>query len=217
MKETLERIWKRFRKLAILLILLPLLTAGAAYLFQKEGPASYTASADIQLARFGKEVVELDFTDFSDAEYAKIYMTSDDFIKNIKTENKDIDPEELKANISFVIKAAKVLSISYTGDTPEETEKTLKLVIDQYINESIDKKDDLAKILEKAKSQASDSDKTASDYDLIISGLREVTVLKDVQLDQVEESTKNNVAFGFLIGLILSFMILLLPEVFIKE
>jgi teichuronic acid biosynthesis protein TuaF len=214
MKETLNRIWKRFKTLSILLILLPFLAAGAAYLFQKEGPASYTSNAEIQLANLDKESSQLKFTD---PEYAKTYMTSDQFLEKIEQENQDFDAAEAKSKINFVIKPAKVLGISYTGTTSDKTEKTLKVIIDQYINESKKIKEEIAEKYENAKTETSpESDKTASEYDIIILGLEEATVLKEVQLDQAQESTKNTAVFGFLIGLILSFIFLLLPEIFRK-
>jgi teichuronic acid biosynthesis protein TuaF len=217
MKETLERIWKRFRKLAILLILLPFLTAGAAYLFQKEGPTSYTANAEIQLAKLGKDTSDLEYTNYTDAEFAKAHITSDQFLDQIEEKNPNIKASEIKSKINFVIKPAKLLGISYTGDNPEETEETLNLIVDQYINESNETKNQIAQKYEDAKTEPGSDKKTASEYDIIIKGLSAAKDLKEVQLEQVEESTKNSVAFGFLIGLILSFMILLLPEVFIKE
>jgi teichuronic acid biosynthesis protein TuaF len=215
MKETLERIWKRFKKLAILLILLPLLTAGAAYLFQKEGPTSYTAKAEIQLANLSEIKTLLKYTD---TEHSKTYMKSNQFLKNLEDENPNIKASEVKSKINFVINPAKVLGLSYTGDNPEETEETLRLIVDQYISESKKEKNNLEKLYEEAKTKVSpESDKTTSDYEIMILDLSEAEILNEVQLDQVQESTKNSVAFGFLIGLILSFMILLLPEVFIKE
>jgi teichuronic acid biosynthesis protein TuaF len=212
MKETLNRIWKRFKKLSILLILIPFLAASAAYLFQKEGPSSYTSNAEIQLANLDKAPLR-----YTDAENAKTYITSDEFLEKIAEKSKEFDATEVKSKVSFVIKPAKVIDISYTDETPEEAEKILNLIVDQYINESKEKKDEIEKIYEKAKTEISpESDKTASEYDIIILGLEEATVLKEVKLNQVQESTKNTAVFGFLIGLILSFMILLLPEIFRK-
>jgi teichuronic acid biosynthesis protein TuaF len=210
MKETLERIWARFKKLSIFLILIPFLAAGAAYLFQKGGPDSYTADAEIQLANVDKQT---SLPDFTDTEYAKIYITNNNFLKNITEKISDID----KSKITFVIKPAKVINISYTGNEPEETEEALELIVDQYINDANEAISTINGTLEEAKTKVgSESEDTASDYELRILDLKEAQVLTEVQLDQVQENEKNTIVFGFLIGLILSFMILLLPEVFRK-
>ncbi|MBD7963158.1 hypothetical protein [Fictibacillus norfolkensis] len=216
MKETLNRIWIRFKKLSILLILIPFLAAGAAYLFQKEGPSSYTANADIQLAKLGKDVSELKYIDFTDAENAKVYLTKDVFLEDLEKKFPDINIQSVKSKLSFVIKPAKIMNINYTADSPEEAEETLKFIVNNYINESVKTTDELAEKLEESKSEDSQKEKTPSEYDIIIDGLEPVTEVVGVQLDQPQESTKNTAVFGFLIGLILSSMILLLPEVFRK-
>lgn len=209
MKETLDRIWRRFKKLFILLILLPFLTAGAAYFFQKTGPVSYTASAEIQLANFGN--ANKDYLMFTDAEHAKTYIAGD------LLENVAIDADKAKSKINFVIKPAKVLGISYTGDTSKETERTLKLIVNEYVNESKEKKDFIANNYNNDKSIAGpESGILPGEYDIMIKGLTPVNDVQKVQLDQPQESSKNTAIFGFLIGLILSSMILLLPEVFRK-
>jgi teichuronic acid biosynthesis protein TuaF len=214
MKETLNRIWMRFKKLFILIILIPFLAAGAAYLFQKEGPSSYTANAEIRLANLDQDLSPLEFTD---AEFAKTHITSNTFLNQLKEKHPDLDIETVKSKINFVIKPAKVLGISYTGNKPEETEETLKSVINLYIKESKIVKQINIDSYEKQKSQVGrESGETPAQFDLMILGLKEVKILNDVKLDQPQESTKNTAVFGFLIGLILSSMILLLPEVFRK-
>ncbi|MDR7073169.1 Wzz/FepE/Etk N-terminal domain-containing protein [Fictibacillus barbaricus] len=214
MKETLDRILARLKKWFILLILIPILAAGAAYLFQKEGPSSYTANAEIQLATFDKDSNQFDYTD---AEYAKTYITSDKFIEKLKKEDSNIDPGNIKSKVTFVIKPAKVLGLSYTGKNAKEAKKTLELVVNQYINDSKDAKEDIEKFYKNSKSEAGpQKPKTKSEYDIIIFGLHEAKVLKNVDIDTVQESAKTKTVFGFLIGLMISFMILLLPEVFRK-
>lgn len=208
MKETITRILGRLKKWFILLLLIPFLAAGAAYLFQKEGPASYTTNAEIRLATFNKDSLQVDYTD---PESAKVYITSDEFLNQL--ENKDID----KSKINFVIKPAKVLGISYTSDNGKDAESSLEQIVSRYVLESQKKKDEIKGILEKDISTlGSESEQTAGEIELVILGLKEVKVLKEVQLDQALENTQQSVVFGFLVGLILSLMILLLPEVFRK-
>ncbi|WNB92700.1 hypothetical protein [Bacillus sp. NEB1478] len=214
MKETFNSIINRLRKWFILLILIPFLAAGAAYMFQKKGPSSYTANAEIQLANFDKDSNQLDYTD---AEYAKTYITSDTFIEKLEKKDSSIDPGDIKSKVSFIIKPAKVLGLSYTGKNPKEAKETLELVVNQYIDDSKKAKEDITKFYEDSKSQAGpQKPKTKSEYDLIIFGLHEAKEIKQVNIETVQESAKNKTVFGFLIGLIISFMILLLPEVFRK-
>ncbi|MBY6037079.1 hypothetical protein KUV80_10450 [Fictibacillus nanhaiensis] len=217
MKETIHRILKRLKKWFLLLILIPFLTAGTAYLFQKQGPTSYTAKAEIQLASFNFKDIDVKVPEFTDAEYAKIYFTND-ILKSLKERKPDLDINSVQSKLNFVIKPAKVLGISYTGDEPKETENTLKLVVNEYLSNSENKRSVIEAILKEGKSLATpESEITASEYELMILDIKNgVRELKEVQLEQDQESSRNTAVFGFLIGLILSSMILLLPEIFRK-
>lgn len=217
MKDTLDRIWKRFKKLFILLILIPFLTAGAAYLFQKNGPSTYTANAEIQLINFTTRDVSLPiFTNFTDVEYAKKYMISKTFLNKIEKRNPNFSAETVKSKVNFVIEPAKVIKISYTGNDPKEAKDNLNLIIKEYVNESKEARNDLIVEIEKLK-QLPEANMTPGDYNIYILGLKQAEVSsEEVQLEQPQENAKNTTVFGFLIGLILSSMILLLPEVFRK-
>ncbi|WHX40236.1 hypothetical protein QNH36_21745 [Mesobacillus sp. AQ2] len=222
MNKLLKRILHRAKKLAVLLLLIPLLTAGIGYIFAEKQPASYTAEAEIMLGNYEQDTR-------NNPAIMKKKLTSELFIKKLNENyDLDLDIEELKSRL-LVEETVSNKTLKLTFNDPDEkvAEQTLTKFVDGFIQDSDEwlknKKSRLETLIEEAENN--DSEVVPATKQEVLSKLydqyeelEDALVINDVTVSASHfVSPVQRAIFGLLIGLIISALVLLLPELFREE
>lgn len=222
MNELLKRILYRAKKLAVVLLLIPILTAGLGYVFAEKQPASYIAEAEIMLGNYGQDTR-------NNPSLMKKRLTSDLFIEKINENyNLDLDIKKLESGLSVEETVSnKTLKFSFIDQNKKVAEETLTKFVDGIMRESeewLERKktrlEDNIKDMEKDDSEMEPATKQKVLSDLYdeYEELEDTLVTKDVTVSPSNFiSPVQRAIFGLLIGIILSTLILIMPELFRKE
>ncbi|WP_144478074.1 hypothetical protein [Cytobacillus oceanisediminis] len=222
MNDLLKRIINRAKKLAILLLLIPILTAGAAYFMASQIPATYTAKAEIMLGNFEN-------TFRTNPNVMKKYVQSTKFLKKINEDyDLGLDVGQVKPRFSVNALASEgVIELSYRGTDHENSKDVLNKLVEGILNESTER-------IEEKKTEIETRMKTIEAIETQEEAVKRESDLHDLQVDydnlqnsfiteEVTVATNNGASpvqravLGFLIGIILSSLILLLPILFREE
>jgi teichuronic acid biosynthesis protein TuaF len=222
MKDMMKRIMNRAKKFAIFLLLIPILTAGAAYVLASQSPATYTAKAEIMLGNFEN-------TFRTNPNVMKKYVKSTEFINKINEDyGLGLDVGQVKSRFSVTALVAEgALELSYRGTDLQNSEENLNKLVDGILKESTER-------IEQKRKELETRMKTIEAIETEEDAVKRESELHDMQVDydnlqnsfvseEVTGGTSNVVSpiqraiLGFLIGFIISVFILLLPELFREE
>ncbi|WP_210367185.1 hypothetical protein [Bacillus sp. REN3] len=222
MNELLKRLRKRFKKLAILLLLIPILTAAAGYFFASQVPSTYTANSKIILGNFDKETL-------NDPIMMKARISSSEFLKRINKEyelDMDVDQVKSRLNVNAVV-PEKTLELSISGKNRDQVEQTLKQVTKGIMKEQTNRYNREVATIDNNIEDIINEDSESEDITKITriyernkdkTNLRNSMIAEDVSVSENSgPSPKQSVVLGLLVGLILSVFILGLPELFREE
>jgi teichuronic acid biosynthesis protein TuaF len=222
MNELLKRILYRARKLAVLLLLIPILAAGIGYVFAEKQPASYIAEAEIMLGSYEQDTR-------NNPALMKKKLTSELFIKKLnESYDLDLDIDELKSRLLVEETVTnKTLKLSFNDQDKKAAEQTLTKFVDGFMLESDEwlenKKKRLETLIEEAENNESEAE-PATKQEVLSKLYDQYEELEDaLVINDVTVSASNFVSpvqraiFGLLIGIILSTLLLLLPELFREE
>jgi teichuronic acid biosynthesis protein TuaF len=222
MNIIVRRLLKRARKLALLLLLLPLLTGAAAYVFAKKAPITYEATAEVMLGSFENAYL-------TNPVKMKNVIPSDSFLEEINDKyNTGFNIADVQSKLNIVpSNAENTLKFSYRDRNEAKAEETLSKIIDAFLEESNKKLNEKIQLtindiedLNRTSTQVESIDKITErhklnqqllDYELKTKILNGVNVGVANPISPVQRAV-----LGFLVGLILSIFILVLPELFIS-
>ncbi|MFT9599862.1 hypothetical protein [Mesobacillus sp.] len=222
MNDLLRRIMNRAKKLAVLLLLIPILTAGAAYFMAKQIPVTYIAKAEIMLGNFEN-------TFRTNPNVMKKYIRSSEFIKKINDDySLDLDVGQVKSRFTVnALVPEGVLELSYRGTGQEDSIEALDKLIDGILSESSErfeeKKTELETRMKKIEAEETQEEAIAKEAELHDLQEDYDNLQNSFVLEEVIVGTSNAVSpvqraiLGFLIGIIFSVFVLLLPELFRDE
>ncbi|QHE63365.1 hypothetical protein FHE72_22020 [Rossellomorea vietnamensis] len=225
LKQMAASIIHRFKKLFILLCIIPIVTAGIAYFMEMGKETTYTASTKIVLGNFENE-------NLSGVSSVKDYFHSEK-LKEIKSLEYPI--EEVKKGFRVEEVGRNMVEFKYTSDNKKKAEDIVQTITGYFLEESdtlfekkyenvknsVDRVKDLLKVYE-------DEDKFSTEF---VNGKEEAIEFYYEQKQTLVNLRKNKLAeplsisteydnplkkaiFGFLVGIMLSLFILLIPELF---
>jgi teichuronic acid biosynthesis protein TuaF len=229
MSELLKRILFRAKKLAVLLLVIPILAAGIGYVFAEKQPASYIAEAEIMLGSYEQDTR-------NNPALMKKKLTSELFIKKLNENyDLDLDIDELKSRLLVEETVSnKTLKLSFNDQDEKVAEQTLTKLVDGIMRDSEEWLNKRKTRLEKSIKRLEGNIENTESIEAEVEPATTEKVLSD-QYDQYEEledalvtndvtvSPSNFVSpvqraiFGLLIGIIISALVLLLPELFREE
>ncbi|MDU0070356.1 MULTISPECIES: teichuronic acid biosynthesis protein TuaF [Bacillus] len=224
MKHLMKRIAGRIKKYIVPIIALPLVLGLFGYFMPKgaAAPADYTASVTISTGNYGESL-------YNNAKEIPLLLKNDPFLKEVFPEMDEEELASIKEELVIDIRSDSLFNLSYTGPDKEETLNVLEKIKDAYMKE--DKKLFLKRdqVIEKnikaleGETVSADSkvDKQRFLYELETNRL-DLKAAEEIEpltaLDNVAGgmSPKKRAVLGVLIGLALSFFIVVVPEV-LKE
>ncbi|MDF2946813.1 MAG: hypothetical protein K0S51_1492 [Bacillales bacterium] len=213
----IQSIYKRFRKLFIVLLILPILGAVIGYFTSKSIKPIYTAKTTVITGNFDREKL-------SSLGYLKGSVSSGNFLNEAMRKN-DINEsgDVLKNQITILDISPISAQITYST-TNRDYQKIMNAIIDQYLEKSNEgynlRKELLSQQIKKIENSDYHPDQEADmqrlTYDLkdrIISLSGNETT--EISFGQIEISEKKRTILGFLIGTMVSLLILVIPEFFV--
>ncbi|WP_163099318.1 Wzz/FepE/Etk N-terminal domain-containing protein [Peribacillus alkalitolerans] len=217
----LRNIGNRARKLLWLIILIPVLTAGLAYFLSADTKPVYQANAKLLLGNFQND-------EYTNATYLSKFVPTEYFLNNLKGKyNLDINPETMNSQLKVNDTGDKTVTLTLSGPNQEEAQETLKLITMAILSESTaiyESKVALIRerITETEALKESSEPATAQQllYDLKMDNrnIKNTILLEDVESAPLATlSAINKAILGFLAGIMVSLMILVLPELFREE
>lgn len=229
MNELLKRILYRAKKLAVLLLLIPILTAGIGYIFAEKQPASYIAEAEIMLGSYEQDTR-------NNPAIMKKKLTADRFIEKLNENyDLDLDIEVLKSKILIEETVTnKTLKLSFNDQDKIVAEETLTKFVDGIMLDSEEwienRKNRLKESIKRLEDSIENTESNAAEVEpatmekILSDQYDEYEELEDALIiNEVSVSAGNFVSpvqraiFGLLIGMIISALVLLLPELFREE
>ncbi|PLT35720.1 Wzz/FepE/Etk N-terminal domain-containing protein [Bacillus sp. V5-8f] len=217
-KGTISRILNRLRKLAILLILIPILTAAIAYIYESRQPVTYSAEAQVELGNFENEGL-------TDPRKVQKIVQSDAFLNNINAGNKLNETNEaIKQRLTVETSETKTVTLQYQSEDKKKAEAVLSAVVDGFIARSDDlfqrkynfikNQVDAVKEIETTTEQVKQQEFIRENEFLLQFDYKKNQIVEDVQVSQDPHSPLSRAIFGLIIGIMVSIIILILPEIF---
>ncbi|GIN65063.1 MULTISPECIES: teichuronic acid biosynthesis protein TuaF [Bacillus] len=222
MKDLMKRIAGRIKKYIVPIVALPLVLGLFGYMMPKgqTAPADYTASVTISTGNYGESL-------YNNAKEVPLLLKNEPFLKEVFPGADEEELAEMKEELGIDIRSDSLFNLSYTGPDKEETLNVLQKIKDAYLKEDqklflkrdqvIDKN---IKALEgETVSDDSKVDKQRFLYELETNRLdlkaaEEIEPLTVLDNAAGGMSPKKRAVLGILIGLALSFFIIVVPEVF---
>lgn len=221
-KQYLSSIGRRAKKLLWLLILLPVLTAGITYLLSASAPSSYEASSTILLGNFQN-------TRYTSTKYLSDRIPNKDYLTQINKEfNLGINPEKISQSLSVTEGEKKdTIVLSLVGKNTVEIEENLEKVTDGVLRDGTKlfkyKQNLLIEGFERLDAIPPNHPEYATaQKEKVEIGEKREDIQNSVLLDEVSTSPASFISpmkkaiLGFLLGLFISFAILVVPEIFRK-
>jgi len=221
--DFVKNVFKRMKRLAILLILLPILTAIIAYFLQTNTSVTYTGTTEVMLGNFQKEGL-------THQELMRDQIPNRAFLTYLDEQhNLNLDIDYVLSNLTVSSKPGKVLEFSMVGSDKLKVINQLELLTQGFLKESNRVQADEitlieGKIAEIEEINASTEELISKErflYDLNdkLKSIQMSTVLnKDVQVISADSNNPTQRAvLGFLIGVMINIVILIFPELFKEE
>ncbi|MCK6258694.1 hypothetical protein LCY76_19180 [Fictibacillus sp. KIGAM418] len=218
MKEITESIWHRFKKLFILLLLIPVLTTVVAYFMASKAPSTSQATAKVKLGQAENSILNT-------PDSAKEYLTSEEFLRSVKGLNKD-EEKAMKDKLQVVPETDTIITLSLMDEDKSKAKSQLKPVVKEFMKESNHQtekwkttlEDQIKKVEGTQVSGEGTIKKEEYLFDLKtrVLKVKEPKLLEKVDTTDMAGDPKRKAVLGLLVGLMLSASILLLPEIFKK-
>jgi teichuronic acid biosynthesis protein TuaF len=216
--EAFHRMKNRIRKLALLLIAIPLLTAAISYYLELKTPVVYTAKSEIRLGNMENERL-------TSQSWVDSYIKSSDFLGKV-FKDEEISIEEIKGKLEITQNNKDILQIHYTSNDKEKADHVLTKIVEAFMTESkslYDRKknlieDKIAKT-EKLESPEESVEKQEFLFDLEMTliNLRETQVLEPVTVSEGYKNPLKRGIFGLIMGLMVSAFLVIVPELFVNR
>ncbi|SEM65420.1 hypothetical protein SAMN05192533_104237 [Mesobacillus persicus] len=221
MKEFINRIVGRAKKLVWLLILIPVFTAGIAFIFANKAPSSYQGYSQIILGNFENEYM-------TNGTFLKDFYTSEGGLESINQKyNLNIDINEVKSSFSIIPSSSKPVELTYSGSSREEVEETLTKLTDAILEETTikyqTKVNGVEERINSIEEIETDTEPVTKHYFLYNlstdeTNLRNSELIQEVKVSEITTiPPQQRAVLGLLIGLILSVFIVVVPELFREE
>ncbi|MDN4072009.1 hypothetical protein [Fictibacillus terranigra] len=218
MKEITESILHRFKKLFILLLLIPVLTTVIAYFMAAKAPSSAQATAKIKLGQAENSMLNT-------PESAKEYLASDEFLSSIKGLNKD-EEKAMKEKLQVAPETDTIITLTLADENKGKAKSQLKSVVKAFMTERNHQTEQWKTTLEDQIKKVEGTEVTGEGtikkeeylFDLKTRAMKikEPKLLEKVDTAEMAGDPKRKAVLGLLVGLMLSASILLLPEIFKK-
>ncbi|WP_085522144.1 hypothetical protein [Tuberibacillus sp. Marseille-P3662] len=220
--NSVNRIWSRLKKYFWFLLLLPLLTGAVSYLLESQQNPVYTASISIGLGDFEND------RNYTKQGSAKEIILSTQFLKQLQGNDKTIMPvSDIQSSLSVNGKPRNVIKLSLSSGNSQKVRRTLKAVTSRFVKESeevynrrISFLNDTISELKQSTAGPEDSfDKQKFLYELKSKLLdtKKTKIVEDLTLSKQTGQPKRQATVGFLIGIVLSLLILFVPEILRPE
>jgi teichuronic acid biosynthesis protein TuaF len=222
MNEMFKRVLNRTKKLAVLLLLIPILTAAAGYFFASQKPANYTASSQMFLGNFENQKQ-------TNPTIMKDYVTKTGFLEKVNEKYQlNLNVPQVKSRFTTnANQQGNILELGYRSPDQQEAEETLRKLTEVILAEGTElyenKKDIFANQIRAIKESESEYEKVYKEVELLDKLITEIDLNKPEILEPVTVKNSQVVSpvqtavLGFLLGVILNFFIILLPELFREE
>jgi teichuronic acid biosynthesis protein TuaF len=216
MTSILNRVALRAKKLLILLIIIPLLTGAISYYLESKKSTTYTASSSVNVGNSSNDF-KADFSSVEDS------IKSKRIIGKIKKSAKaGFNIADVKARL-VVTPNKNIIKFQYSGTDEKEVNNTLTSFSDGFVkmsNKIYDKK------YKQLNASLSRTEKIVSSQEMIkkedliaslqssLDNLSPAYVNDPVQVIASYSNPLKRGIFGLILGLMLDFVILVLPELF---
>lgn len=218
MKEITESIWHRFKRLFILLLLIPVLTTAIAYFMAAKTPSTSQAAAKVKLGQAENSMLNT-------PDSVKEYVKSRAFLSSVKGLNK-AEEHALKDKLQVVPETESTVIFTLADQDRAKTKDQLKAVVKQFMKDSQKQSDrwkttlqeQIKKVERTSVSGESTIKKEEYLFDLKTRAMKikEPMLLEKVNVTDMAGDPKRKAVLGLLVGMMLSASILLLPEIFKK-
>jgi teichuronic acid biosynthesis protein TuaF len=216
MISILNRITSRARKLLILMIIIPLLTAAVAAYMESKKPTTYTATSTVYLGTFSNDY-KMDFS-----EVDKLVKSLDTINSIKKASHGNFNVNDVKEKL-VVTPGKTTIGFQYSGTKQKEVKETLTDFtkgFQIYTNKDYHlKKNDLLKTQKEATAITSDQ-QIAVAKQLLGDARNSLDNLKPAKVKDISDPVaaysnplKRGI-FGLILGLMLDIVIVVLPEFF---
>lgn len=209
----------RFKKLFILLCIIPIVTAGIAYFMEMGKETTYTASTMYELGNFENEKLT------NAAVISDLYKTPKYIGDIIKSEDLNYSVDEIKSGIQIGEAGRNLIEFKYTSTNKEKAEEIVKSYSNYFSAVSTKKYNKKYEIVKRAIERVKLTEKTRgylereepeflSDKESTQENFRKTIEVKPVSVSTLSSNPLKKAIFGFLVGIMLSLFILLIPELF---
>jgi hypothetical protein len=219
MNKIIISLVNRFKKLAILLLLLPVLTGAISYFIESREPTKYIATSEILLGTFQNNGL-------TDKDLMKEQVPTRAFLRVIDEKyNLGMDVEFVSNHLKVDLLPGKILAFSLASNNESEVEEQLSLVIEGFLLESENVQQNSIKLIEeklRTIQSINPSDKEVIAKEQFIYSLE--SKLFDLRLGTelnkpvtITVDSNDSIKMGLLggiVGLMLSLSILVFPEIF---
>jgi teichuronic acid biosynthesis protein TuaF len=207
--ESVSRILTRFKRLFLLLLLIPVLLAVLGYFIEMNQETTSQAKAEIMLG-------DHYHTKYTEVGAVQAWLKSEQYLNKLKKDfNKSYNAEELAGKINTTLKSGKVIELSYSANNKEKADKVLTELVDAFLSRSDKVYENKKNSLEDQKLETND-ELTLYEINSKLEDLIPTQIHMDVKVEESSNNPMRRAILGFLIGTMFSISILLAPEVFRK-
>lgn len=216
-----KNIMQRFRKFAWLLLLLPVLTGAAGYIFEARQATTYDGIVHVELGEFEEPRLTKQVN-------AKQVIYSPPFLNEL-VESGDValTADEIRKRVDVTGDAENIILLEMRGADRHVVEGTLRAVAESFLEKSAEEYERKASFIQERIDNIMKSDASAQEaidrerllYELEseLLGMKETVILGDVEVTPQQPNPKLRAAMGIVVGVILSALILVIPELFREE
>jgi teichuronic acid biosynthesis protein TuaF len=209
----------RLKRFFILLLIIPLITAGIAFFMEMGKETTYTASAPFELGNFENELL-------TGASKVKELYQSKTYLEKVK-ENTELDYsiEDLKNGLNIDATQEGMVVFKYTSPDKEKAEQIVQGITDYFEERSEDKFNEKLTLLKDFEKKVEKTEEARGylveeefefldDTKMTIENIRETRLLEEVSSEASYKNPLKRAVFGFLVGVMLSLFLLIVPELF---
>jgi teichuronic acid biosynthesis protein TuaF len=209
----------RLKRFIILLLIIPIVTAGIAYFMEKGKETTYTASVQFELGNFENEKLTGKST-------VKDLFQKDEYLQEAKkSTDLGYSIEEIKNGLNIEEGGAHIIVFKHTSANKQKSKEIVKAISEHFTNISEKKyKEKLAllngyvelvKKTEEARGYLVEEElEFKADTEMTITNIRETKSLGPVTSITSYKNPLKRAVFGFLVGVMLSLFLLIVPELF---
>lgn len=220
MNHFMERMKKRFLKYIWLLVLLPVFTGAAGYLIEARQSPAYTATQTISLGSYEDKANE----QFTNPSTAKQIILSPSFLDQLHLK---MSAKNIKRDLLVKGESPNIVVLSLKGSTEKTVKSTLSTIVKNYMTEDKQKYKKKINLMNKEIQHLKNSqvdpqnvyEKEKFLYQLRLDQLnmKQPAVVNQLSITKQSGNPEHRAVIGFLVGLVLSLFLLLIPEFLIEN